>query len=175
MTMLGTPQHLIKRFFVSVFDQGYDKGIESNLLALLNGREKSLYYSQPRMDRLHSLRNAKSVIEETQTGYDNSLVVAAALHDVGKAEANLGVFGRVFATVLHGILPIEILESWNTKEGFRKNTYHYCFHSERGAALLEEAGSMPIVVTWARQHHNKQPDGAMTAEIFALLKRADQK
>ena len=165
----------MKRFFVSVFTNNYDPKIEKDLLSLLNDKEKSLYFSQPRVDRVHSIRNAKSVIEGDPEGYDDVLVVAAALHDVGKAQANLGILGRVLATISQGILPVQLLRRWEGEEGFRKDISQYCFHGENGAALLDEAGSASIVVMWARRHHERADDVPVSADIFAILSRADRK
>ncbi len=175
MTMLGSPYHLMRRFFFSVFANNYDSRVEKDLLSLLNDYEISLYLSQPRIDRVHSIRNAKSVFEEDSTEFDGDLVVAAALHDVGKAQSHLGILGRILATILQGLLPVRVLKKWEAGEGLRKNIGHYCFHSEIGADLLEKAGSASIVVLWARRHHDKPDDVPISANVFAILNRADQK
>tara|TARA_Y100001936_G_C15725571_1_gene483308 strand:- start:475 stop:639 length:165 start_codon:yes stop_codon:yes gene_type:complete len=52
--------------------------------------------------------------------------------------------------------------------------YSYCIHSERGAELLAEAGSAPIVVSWALQHHNEEDNIEIPQEIVAVLKKADR-
>ena len=147
---------------------------EKYLLSLLNDRETTLYYAQPLIDRIHSVRCATNVKGELQNEYDHDLVVAAALHDVGKAEANLGIFGRVLATILDLILPLQILVEWSRREGMRKKLYLYSFHSERSAELLEEAGSSDLTITWARHHHDKSSDVPLPSEVFSLLKRSDQ-
>ena len=172
MVQLGSPFHLVKRFFVSVFAFRVNAKTEFELLELLTEEEKGLYLAQPQIDRIHSVRNASSVLSDSSGAYHPSHVVAAALHDVGKAEANLGILGRVSATTLQKILPMERIRSWNLKGGLRKRIYSYCIHSERGAELLAEAGSAPIVVSWALQHHNKEDNIEIPQEIVAVLKKA---
>ncbi len=173
--LLGSPYHLAKRFFSSIFSRNLDIETERRLLSLLSREEKELYFAQPRIDRIHSIRNAKSIIGAPSTVYEGDLIVAAALHDIGKAEAQLGVLGRVLATLLHGFLSIERIRSWGGKEGFRKQINSYCLHSERGAELLEEAGSKQIVITWARHHHDLEEDVVLPADIFSVLEKADRK
>ena len=125
MALLGPPAHLAKRFFVSILLQRNDDKEEKHLLGLLNDRETSLYCAQSLIDRIHSVRCATNAKEELPNGYDQNLVVAAALHDVGKAEANLGILGRVLATILDLILPLRVLTEWDSKKGIRKKIYLY--------------------------------------------------
>ena len=174
MLQLGSPFHLVKRFFVSVFVFRTDTKTEIELLELLTEEEKKLYLSQPRIDRIHSVRNANSVLSDSSGAFQPTHVVAAALHDVGKAEANLGILGRVSATTLQKIVPMDKIRSWNLKEGIRNRIYSYCIHTERGAELLSEAGSAPIVISWALQHHNKEDNIEIPQEIVAVLKKADR-
>ena len=174
MLQLGSPFHLVKRFFVSVFAFRTDTKTEFKLLTLLTEEEKILYLSQPRIDRIHSVRNANSVLNGSSGAYQPNHVVAAALHDVGKAEANLGILGRVSATTLQKILSMDRIRSWSLKEGLHKRVYSYCIHNERGAELLAEAGSAPIVVSWALQHHNEADNVEIPKEIVAVLKKADR-
>ena len=174
MLQLGSPFHLVKRFFVSVFAFRADIKTEFQLLELLNEEEKKLYLSQPRIDRIHSVRNAKCVLSDPSGPFQPSHVIAAALHDVGKAESNLGILGRVSATTLQKILPMDIIRSWCRKDGLRKRIHSYCVHSELGAELLAKAGSAPIVVSWALQHHNEEDNTEIPQDVLAVLKRADR-
>ena len=174
MSQMGSPLHLAKRFVTSVLIFRVDERIEFELLALLSDEEKVLYLSQPRIDRIHSVRNAKFIIGASPGSYKPEHVVAAALHDVGKAEAELGVVGRVFATILQSLLSEKRIKTWGAKEGLKKQIYWYCLHNERGAELLEEAGSASVAVAWARYHHDREDHENIPAGVIALLRKADR-
>jgi len=173
MAFLGPLAHLVKRFFVSILVQRNNPNEEKYLLSLLTDRETKLYFAQPLIDRIHSVQSATKAKAELQNRDDQNLVVAAALHDVGKAQANLGILGRVLATIIDFILPLRILSEWKRHKGIRKKIHLYSFHSERSADLLEEAGSSQLVITWARHHHDKSSDVPLPVEVFTLLKRSD--
>ena len=84
------------------------------------------------------------------------VMAAALLHDVGKVRSGLGPFGRVAATVL-GVAVPDRAEGWPDRGGFRGRVGLYLRHPEEGAALLSGAGSDPLTVAWALEHH-RQPD-----------------
>ena len=174
MSPMGSPLHLVKRFIASVLIFRVDGRTELELLALLSDEEKILYLSQSRIDRIHSVRNAKVIIGGSPESYKPEHVVAAALHDVGKTEADLGVTGRVFATILQSILSEKRIKTWGSKEGVKKQIYCYCLHNERGAELLEEAGSASVAVAWARYHHDREDHENIPVEVIALLRKADR-
>ncbi len=174
MSPMGSLLHLVKRFVTSLLIFRVDERTELELLPLLSDQEKILYLSQPRIDRIHSVRNAKVIICASPESYKPEYVVAAALHDVGKAEADLGVTGRVFATILQSLLSEKRIKTWGAKEGLKKQIYWYCLHNERGAELLEEAGSSSVAVAWARHHHDREDHENIPAGVIALLRKADR-
>jgi len=166
--------HLVRRFWTSLFDQSLDPVQEGRLLELLNEKEADLYQSQPNVDKLHSIRGAVSVLDQISVDYDRDLVIAAALHDVGKAETGLNAIGRVVATILQTLLTGKIMRRWCKQAGIRGKFGRYAFHSERGATLLREAGSSRIVVTWAENHHKTAGEVSITEPVFKVLKKADR-
>jgi hypothetical protein len=166
--------HLVRRFWTSLFDQGLDPVIEGRLLELLNERETDLYQSQPNVDKLHSIRGAASIFDEISVDDDTDLVIAAALHDVGKAETDLNLTGRVAATILQTLLTDKIMRRWCKQTGIRGRFGRYAFHSERGATLLKRAGSSRIVVAWAESHHKTAAADSITEPVLKMLKKADR-
>ena len=101
---MDSPLHLVRRLWTSLFDRDLDSVQERRLLELLNEKEADLYRLQPNVDKLHSIRGAVSVLNEISVGHDTDLVIAAALHDVGKTETGLNVSGRVVATIFQTFL-----------------------------------------------------------------------
>ncbi len=83
------------------------------------------------------------------------VLAAALLHDVGKLDAHLRTYGRVVATLAgesggprRGRRP-----QWTPTNGFTRRVGLYLRHPELGGDLLALAGSDPLTVAWAREHH----------------------
>lgn len=154
--------HLAKRFFSSLRERAPTAEDEAWLLALLRPAEAELYQRQPPLDRTHSVEGARAVQHTLADRASAEVIVAAALHDVGKADAGLGTFGRVGATLVGKVVPRSQLAAWQHRAGPRGRIGRYVLHDERGADLLRAAGSAPMVVAWAREHH--LPESAWTIE-----------
>jgi hypothetical protein len=94
-------------------------------------------------------------------------MAAALLHDVGKIEAGLGTFGRVGATVLALAAGRQRATGWPGPVG------RYLSHDARGASLLALAGSDPLTVAWAREHHLPAAQWTVPLPVGEALKAAD--
>ena len=83
------------------------------------------------------------------------MVAAALLHDVGKLDANLGVYGRVIATISGAVVhhDPEVIRDWTRTRGFTRRVGLYLQHPRLGGDMLALAGSDDLTVTWTRQHH----------------------
>ena len=127
----------MRRFVWSIGGGEPDPDDEAWLVGQLSTAEAELYEAMSANDRRHAVLGARLVADRPR-----DVVVAAALHDVGKTPARLGTLGRVGAT-LAGLVPLR----WGGRVG------RYLDHAEVGAAMLEAAGSDPLVVAWAREHH----------------------
>lgn len=161
--------HLARRFLFSLRPGMVDADRERWLLDQLGPAELELYRAQSRADRVHSLRCAEAIAAE---GGDPELVVASALHDVGKARARLGTWARVGATVLARLIGDGKVRGWEGRGDWRGRIGSYVDHDRHGAALLEAAGSGALTVAWARDHHRgASPD--IDDATFARLHRAD--
>lgn len=154
--------HLAKRFFGSLRERSPAVEDEAWLVGLLRPAEAALYHRQPPLDRTHSVEGARAVQQALADQASTELIVAAALHDVGKADAELGTFGRVGATLVGRVVPRARLVAWQDRPDVWGRIARYVLHDERGAALLADAGSDAIVVAWAREHH--RPESARTIE-----------
>ena len=145
-----------------------DQQGETWLLSLLSPAETRLYRSMAQVDRAHAINCAVAVKD---LGAD--VVVASALHDVGKTQAGLGTPGRVAASVA-GLLIYDQARAWKSHRGLRGQIGRYLDHSEIGAVELEAAGASDLAVAWAREHHLPAPDQSIDAELAAALKAADE-
>ena len=164
--------HLARRFFWSLRAPEPDPDDEAWLLSLLSPAERDLYEAQPTVDRAHSVACALAARDGLTDPIDE-LVVASALHDVGKAQARLGTFGRVMATVADAI-PEAVNRRLTVKAGgLRHRMAIYARHDHVGSELLREAGSADVVVAWALEHHRGEGQWSIDPEVGRVLLAAD--
>lgn len=142
-------------------------------MSLLSPAERALYHAQPTVDRAHSVACAIAVRDSGAEPGDE-LVIASALHDVGKAQADLGTLGRVVATVVDAMVPDAVSRRWaSERASLRHRFILYARHDQVGADLLGEAGSADLVVTWAREHHWPEDGRSIDPELGRVLQAAD--
>ncbi len=165
--------HLARRFFWSLRAPEPDQREEAWLLSLLSSAERDLYDAQPAVDRAHSVACAVAARDGLATPTDE-LIVASALHDVGKAAAGLGTFGRVAATVVDAVVSEAVSRRWAANDGgLRQRMILYARHDHVGADLLREAGSTDVVVAWALEHHLPEDRWSIDPEVGRVLLAAD--
>ena len=149
--------HLAKRFFGSLSkarppaeDNGW---AESRLV----GGEVQLWRRMSAADQRHAVGVARKV---AASHTDRPVLAAALLHDVGKIDAGLGTFGRVVATLIG-------------RRCAKGRFALYLRHDAIGASLLTDAGSDPLTIAWAREHHQPPDRWTVPREIAEALKAAD--
>lgn len=156
--MPGSWLHLSSRFFESLTARELDASELRTLGEVLSDPELQLFLAQPALDQRHGYDAARFTLE---AGASNETARAAALHDVAKRHARLGVLGRVIASILIKFgLPV------------RGRFKAYRDHGPIGAAELSAVGAPPLAVIFARAHHGDRPsdvDGA----TWSLLQAAD--
>ena len=113
-------------------------------------------------DRRHAVGVARAVGSD-----DRAVTAAALLHDVGKVDAGLGTFARSFVTAWSLVVGRERVAAGRGRAG------RYMRHDVIGADLLQAAGSDPLTVTWAREHHLPAERWTVPPAIGASLKSAD--
>ena len=165
--------HLARRFFWSLRAPEPDADDEAWLLSLLSPAERDLYGAQPTVDRAHSVACAVAA-RDGLADPRVELIVASALHDVGKAAAGLGTFGRVAATVVDAVVPEAINRRMTVKSGgLRHRMVLYARHDHVGSELLREAGSADVAVAWALEHHRSEAGWSIAPEVGRVLLAAD--
>jgi hypothetical protein len=124
-------------------------------------------------DRRHAISAARRVSAALGSHADRPVLAAALLHDVGKTASGLGTFGRLVAT-LAGLVARDRAQAWSSATGIKRRIALYLSHPELGAGQLAEAGSDPLTVAWAREHHRPESAWSVPVAVGRALRAADQ-
>ena len=141
--------------------------------SVLSDDELKLWRRMSRVDRRHAVGVARRA--ERQLGHEATkpVLAAALLHDVGKVTAGLGTYGRVVATVAGAAAGRSMAGAWTEGKGFTRRVGLYLRHPDLGADMLALAGSNPLTVAWAREHHLPEEDWTLPPGVARALKAAD--
>lgn len=195
---MGEVGHLVRRLWASVRRGGPTEADRAWVAEVLSPSEYQLWARQDPPDRRHSASVARQVHRALAGGSlaggslaggslgggesgegaplseDSRWVLAGALlHDVGKIEAGLGTWGRVWATLVSKIVGPGRARRWTERSGCRGRIGRYLAHPEIGAELLRAARSDPRTVAWAAQHHQPPDQWTVPAEIARMLHAFD--
>lgn len=141
--------------------------------ALLPPAGLALYRRMGRADRAHSLRLLAWLQAHDET--DPHLLVAALLHDCGKAAARLAVWQRTLKVLLKLLAPA----AWRRlarpaqPDGWRYPFFVLQTHPHLGAAWAEAAGLDPVVVWLIRYHETAPAPGDACYHLMCALQQAD--
>ena len=165
--------HLTRRFFGSLSPRGPSKESEEWVRSVLSDDELRLWGRMSGADRRHAVGVAREV--ECQLGHEATkpVLAAALLHDVGKVSSHLVTYGRVVATLAGAAAGRSMAEAWTEGKGFTRRVGLYLRHAPIGADMLAMAGSDPLTVTWAREHHLAEDEWTLPKKIADALKAAD--
>jgi hypothetical protein len=136
--------------------------------------ETELWHRLSDPDRCHAVDVARAVVVELGEPIDRPVVAAALLHDSGKVVSRLGTFSRVIATLVWAAVDDARAEGWSTSDRVvTRRLGQYRRHPELGAELLRAAGSDPLTVAWAAEHHLPPDRWTIPIEIGQALKACD--
>lgn len=156
--------HLVRRFFAVLRSGAPSVADEAWARRRLTEDEWALWRRHRPTDRRHTIAVARHVLAGAASGVAGGeggasdgaartgaggatvppwVVAAALMHDIGKVQADLGVPGRVVASVLAA-------GRVRTAPGM---VGRYLRYPQLGAELLRGAGSDPLVAAWAAEHH----------------------
>jgi hypothetical protein len=152
--------HLVRRFFGSLRPGGPGAADEAWARSQLLPGEVALWARLSNPDRRHAVGVARDVVARLGRDATRPVVAAALLHDAGKVLSGLGTFARVGATLLG-------------RARARGRAADYLRHPELGADLLREAGSDPLTVAWASEHHLPPDRWTLDRPLADALKAAD--
>jgi hypothetical protein len=170
---VGRPGHLVRRFFGSLRPGGPRRAVDEWARGHLLDGEVELWRRLSGPDRRHAAGVAREV--ERALGHEATrpVLAAALLHDVGKIESGLRTYGRVVATLSAAVAGREAAREWRKGRGFVRRVGLYLLHPELGGDLLAMAGSDPLTVAWAREHHLPPDRQSIDPAIAAALTAAD--
>lgn len=164
--------HLVKRFFTSLLGVGPTEEDTDWVEEELSPSEFVLWQSMSGADRSHSVKVAKRTQERLGNTPGRSVLAAALLHDVGKVISGLKTYERAIATLAFRVSG-DKSDEWVQKDGFTRQVGLYLQHPQIGAQLLKEAGSAPLTIAWALEHHMPRETWTIPREIADALKAAD--
>jgi len=133
---------------------------------------------QPRHDQRHAIGVARVVQADlggTPHADDDRWLAAALLHDIGKLDSGLGVWGRVAATVSASVAGHDMAAAWSQGGGFTRRVGLYLRHPELGADRIRLAGGPEEAARWAAAHHDasRWAELGLPADVVAALDAAD--
>lgn len=165
--------HLVRRFFGSLTPLGEPASDRPWITENLTEGELAVWRSMSRADWRHVAGVARRV--ERALGHEATrpVIAAALLHDCGKTVSGLGTYGRVIATLSVKLAGHEQAVAWRETRGFTRRVGLYVLHPELGADRLGMAGSAPLTVAWAAEHHLPADQWTVPTAVGEALKAAD--
>lgn len=170
---MGGAMHLTRRFFGSVRPGGPPEADRAWVESTLSDAEYGLWKRMYGPDRRHSVQVAREVERRLGNEATAPVLAAALLHDVGKIDADLGTWGRVVATMSGKVAGRDTAKLWIKSSGFTRKVGLYFHHPEIGADMLEMAGSDPLTVSWAEEHHKPADEWTIDPAIAQVLHEVD--
>lgn len=139
--------------------------------SLLSPALMHLFQSMSPGDRAHAIRVCRALQDRDIT--DRTLLRAALLHDVGKAEG-VSLPHRVAYTLLKRLAPGLLARLCaQPASGWRQPLVKLHRHPEIGARLAADAGASPDVVALIRAHQDGNDVPAHLTTALGHLQRAD--
>jgi hypothetical protein len=170
--------HLTRRFFTSLWPGRPAARDEAWVAGILGLEELALWSRMANHDRRHSIavtRRVEETLEGSPYAGDPRWLEASLLHDVGKVDAHLGVFGRVGATIAGAVAGRDKAPAWATRDGITRRVGLYLQHPALGAVEIRAAGGTEAAARWAAAHHDPRTwdDTGIPAPVVAALHDAD--
>ncbi len=172
--------HYVRRFVFGLSPKPPSAAEESWATGWLSPSQLVLFVRLSNYDRRHLIQSARMVERELNSGSptdaDRVWVQAALLHDVGKFDARLGVFGRVVATVLAYGIGHDRVRAWAATSGWRGRVGRYEMHGEIGAAEIRAAGGPEEAALWSALHHHRGEftNSPIPLKTLLMLAKADR-
>ena len=170
--------HLSQRFFRALWP-GPARAVDLAWAeSILTPAAMAEFRRLPNHDQRHALGVARDVQDPARGNPGRRRprwLAAALLHDIGKLDARLGVYGRVVATVSGALAGRRMADAWSERRGFTRRIGLYLRHPELGASRIRLAGGPEEAARWAEAHHQPDtwPDLELPPAVVAALDAAD--
>lgn len=173
--MTAKPLHLVGRFLGMLAPVGPRPARRRWAESQLTDEERALFRRLRPADRRHAVAVARRVERRLGDETTRPVLAAALLHDIGKLDSHLGVYGRTVATLCGFAVrhDEETIREWTRTRGITRRIGLYLRHARLGGDVLELAGSEPVVVAWAREHHLPREEWTVPPAIGDVLKSCD--
>lgn len=165
--------HLVSRFVGSLWPGGPGADDDAWVAATLGPGEILLWRRMSGADRRHAVGVARRTQVALGDRATAPVLAAALLHDVGKVDSGLGPVRRAVATVAGMAAGRGAAERWSQRRGVLGRTGRYLCHDRIGAEMLRTAGSDPLTVAWAAEHHLAVGRWTIPVPLGEALKAAD--
>ena len=165
--------HLVSRFFGSLLPIGPSATDRAWVREVLLPAEVDLWERMSKVDRRHAAGVARRAERALGDEATRPVLAAALLHDCGKVVSGLGTYGRVVATLSVKLAGHDTAVAWSETRGFTRRVGLYVEHPRLGADLLGLAGSAPLTVAWAAEHHLPPEEWTVPLAVGEVLKAAD--
>jgi HD domain len=172
------PRHLAGRFLGALSPAAPSSEDLEWVASILTRDAYTQFRRQPHHDQRHAIAVARDVqarLEATADAADDRWLAAALLHDLGKLDSHLGVYGRVVATVSGAVAGRDMAEHWAQSRGFTRRVGLYLDHARLGADRIRLAGGPEEAAQWAAAHHDPSTwrDLGFPAAVVVALDAAD--
>ena len=157
--------HLLRRFLASLWPGGPSGSSETWARDHLLVGEAALWDQMSGADRRHAVAVARRV-DDALDHPERAVLAAALLHDVGKVDSGMGTPARVVATI------VAMVGGQRARSGTGR-IGRYLRHPVIGSDLLLGAGSEPVTVAWAAEHHLSERQWTVDPVIARALHAAD--
>ena len=135
----------------------------------LNAEQQKLFFAMSVIDQYHCLNTAytieRLVIEDKKNINREFLIRCALLHDCGRINGDLSLFGKVFAVLINKFLPT--FADWLEMRGV-KFIYVYRHHALIGARKLQQLGLYSEAKIVANHHSTPAPDDPKELKLLRL-------
>ncbi len=148
--------HLTRRFVVALRPGAPSDADAAWVARVLTSAELDHWVRQPNHDRRHAVQVARDVdaaLAATEHAGDPRWLECALMHDIGKLDSRLSVYGRVVATVSSAAAGHGMADAWSGRSGFTRRVGLYLRHPELGADRIRLAGGSEEAAQWAAAHH----------------------
>jgi len=139
-------RHLVSRFFGAISGASPSPEDLAEVESLLLDSEFRLWQKLPVMDQRHSIAVLRRFLN-LRPGASRPELRAALLHDIGKIQSNLGVLGRVVATLVG-------------RRGERFMAYHD--HEIIGSQMLQNIDSDSVTIRLVAGSDHSDIAGALS-------------
>jgi len=169
---MGQAAYRVRQFFAALTAPLFRRDADA-LAQVLTPAQQALFCRMSAPDRRHALQVYQAL--QARGPQIPDLLVAALMHDVGKAAGPPPLWVRVAVVLLERWAPrwLDRLSAGDPR-GWRRPFVLYRRHAEIGAEWAAQAGCSPLTVALIRRHHD--PLGSPESEedrLLALLQQAD--